>query len=138
MEINYQPILTALEFSYWKDHYSKYNIRYYWKENTYFNIIVNDTIAGVCGLHQLRRQGHYLMRGDFIHEKYRKSFEHLQEESLHSNSIAFRLQLARASGAKTIWVRCNKNSINNYKKHGFKVIRPVETQYVPLCLKIAI
>ncbi len=134
--LEFIPIADEQVFSFWEPYYKEFSIRYYWIPNTYFNIQYNCELVGVGGLHKLRKDGHYLMRGCYVLSQFRKSLLNVADKGIHQHSIEFRINLAREMGAKVIWVRCNKNSINNYKKYGFELVLDNGKQYVPLCLKL--
>lgn len=124
------------DFLQWKPHYSDFNIRYYWLNDTYYNIFYNGQIAGVGGLHKLKKDNTFLMRGCYIIPNFRKKNVTIDGKGIHQHSIEYRLNLANSLNAKTLWVRCNKNSIKNYQKYGFETVLDSDKQYVPLCLKL--
>ena len=132
--ITYVPLLTPSYLKKWKSNFSEYNIRYYWKENTYFDIFLGEDIVGVCGLHKLNKHGSFLMRGTYILDSFRGKRLDLDGFTIHQLSIDYRIDQANKQGARQIWVRCNRNSIKNYEAKGFKRTCDVERQYIPLCL----
>jgi hypothetical protein len=134
--LRFLPIDTEYEFFFWKTYYDEFSIRYYWVPNTYYNIYYNDNLVGVCGLHKLNKPGSFLMRGDYILSEHRQKKLYVEGKSIHHHSIDFRINTASNLGAKTLWVRCNKNSIKNYKEHGFKLVVNNGKQYLPLCLDL--
>lgn len=134
--LRFDKIVNECDFYHWKPYYNEFNIRYYWLPNTYYNIYHNLNLVGVGGLHKLKRDRVFLMRGCYIFPQYRKRHLLINSKSVHHHSIEFRINLAKENGAKTLWVRCNKNSINNYKEHGFELTLDNGKQYLPLCLNL--
>ena len=134
--VSFVKLKCEADLAYWRSNFLEYSIRYYWKENTYYNIYLENELVGICGLHQLNKDRHYLLRGAYILDSFRGKRLDLDNATIHQISINYRVNLATSLGAKSIWVRCNRNSIKNYQSKGFKRISSIERQYVPLCLHI--
>jgi len=132
--VTYVELTNSLELEKWRNNFSEYNIRYYWKDNTYFDIMLGGNVVGVCGLHKLNKNNSFLMRGTYILDCFRGKRVDLDGFSIHQLSIDYRIDQAKTRGASEIWVRCNRNSIKNYEAKGFKKFCVVERQFTPLCL----